>query len=339
MSYAVEFRTTLTQHVYHHHHKTDDQRDLSALITQIGVAGKLISAQVKRAGIIEIWGNTGEINVQGEEIQKLDRIANDTMIEVLKQSGCVAAMASEEEEEWIRVPDRLAGKYIVVFDPLDGSSNIDVSMSIGTIFGIYECAQKPDSTQEILIKGEEMIAAGYVMYGSSTVFVFATKDRVDCFTLDPSAGEYFLSRSQLKMPNAINILSVNECNEPYWPDWVKPTLDQIKSKNTPEKRVVTSRHIGSLVADFHRNLIKGGLFLYPIDKHNKKGKLRLLYECNPLAFISRAAGGSDTDGHASVLRLQPKSLHDRVGFYVGSKEAIEIIESAMAESEKNENLK
>jgi fructose-1,6-bisphosphatase I len=133
MSYAVEFRTTLTQHVYHHHHKTDDQRDLSALITQIGVAGKLISAQVKRAGIIEIWGNTGEINVQGEEIQKLDRIANDTMIEVLKQSGCVAAMASEEEEEWIRVPDRLAGKYIVVFDPLDGSSNIDVSMSKLTV--------------------------------------------------------------------------------------------------------------------------------------------------------------------------------------------------------------
>ena len=322
---AGDVRTTLTQHVFHH--QPEHYRgSLSSLITQIGVATKIIASQVRRAGIIEIWGNTGEVNIQGEEVQKLDQIANDTFIEVLAQSGCVAGLASEEEDDWIKVPEEMAGRYFVVFDPLDGSSNIEVSTSIGTIFGIYACETPPETLDDVLRPGEEMVAAGYVIYGSSTVLVYADHHRVDCFTLDPVAGEFFLSRPNLRMPSQLSTLSVNECNSPYWSRWVGELIEDFKARNI-DKRVITGRHIGSLVADFHRNLIKGGFYLYPVDHNNKRGKLRLLYECNPLAFISPTAGGSDSWGRGSVLKIQPTDLHQRTGFYVGALEGIEAVEA------------
>jgi len=315
---------TLTQHILRHQSERF-RGSLSTLITQIGVAAKVIAAQVRRAGIIEVWGQTGEVNVQGEEVQRLDEIANDTFMSVLEQSGCVAAMASEEEDDWLKVPEAIAGEYLVVFDPLDGSSNIEVSTSIGTIFGIYACSSPPQEEREVLLPGREMVGAGYVIYGSSTVFVYADQTRVDCFTLDPVVGEFLLSRPNLRMPTKLGMISVNEFNEPYWPEWMGALMAELKERNRDE-RVITGRHIGSLVADFHRNLIKGGAYLYPVDSHNKRGKLRLLYECNPLAFISRAAGGSDTWGAGSVLELHPTSLHQRTGFAVGVKEAIELVE-------------
>ena len=319
-----EAQITLTQHILRHQSERF-RGSLSSLVTQIGVAAKVISAQVRRAGIIEVWGQTGEVNVQGEEVQRLDEIANDTFISVLEQSGCVVAMASEEEDDWLKVPDDVAGEYLVVFDPLDGSSNIEVSTSIGTIFGIYACAERPTALGDVLRPGREMVGAGYVIYGSSTVFVYADQTRVDCFTLDPVVGEFLLSRPNLRMPERLSMISVNDFNEPYWPDWMRQLLSEMKARNS-ERRVITGRHIGSLVADFHRNLIKGGVYLYPVDSNNKRGKLRLLYECNPLAFISRAAGGSDTWGAGSVLELQPSDLHQRTGFAVGVTEAIECVE-------------
>jgi len=315
---------TLTQHILRHQSERF-RGSLSSLVTQIGVAAKVISAQVRRAGIIEVWGQTGEVNIQGEEVQRLDEIANDTFISVLEQSGCVVAMASEEEDDWLKVPEDVAGEYLVVFDPLDGSSNIEVSTSIGTIFGIYACARRPTEVGDVLRPGREMVGAGYVIYGSSTVFVYADKARVDCFTLDPVVGEFLLSRPNLRMPERLSMISVNEFNEPYWPEWMRLLLSEMRARNS-EQRVITGRHVGSLVADFHRNLIKGGVYLYPVDRNNKRGKLRLLYECNPLAFISRAAGGSDTWGAGSVLELQPTDLHQRTGFAVGVTEAIECVE-------------
>lgn len=317
------FRTTLTQHILSQRGERFNER-LAALLTQIGVAAKLISSQVRRAGIIEVWGQTGEVNVQGEEVQKLDMIANNTFIEVLKRSGCVIALASEEEDDWISVPNVDDG-YFVAFDPLDGSSNIEVSTSIGTIFGIYHCPKQPQSTEDLLKPGREMVGAGYVIYGSSTVFVYADHQRVDCFTLDPTYGEFLLSRAHIKFPEQLTTISVNEYNQPYWPAWMSEAIAELKIRNR-ERRILTGRHIGSLVADFHRNLIKGGVYYYPVDRNNKRGKLRLLYECNPLAFIARAAGGSDSWGQGSVLDLSPNELHQRTGFYVGVKDGVEVIE-------------
>ena len=324
------FKTTLTQHILAHRDQRFTQK-LSSLVTQIGVAAKMIAAQVRRAGIIEVWGETGETNIQGENVQRLDQIANYTFVEVLKRSGCVAALASEEEDDWIRVEGGQAGDYFIAFDPLDGSSNIEVSTSIGTIFGIYRCEQAPTHLQDLLRPGREMVGAGYVIYGSSTVLVYADQTRVDCFTLDPISGEFLLSRANLRIPQQVSMVSVNEYNQPYWSPWVTSAIHGLKQRNL-ERRIITGRHIGSLVADFHRNLIKGGVYYYPVDRNNKHGKLRLLYECNPLAFISRAAGGSDTWGEGSVLDIQPLKLHQRSGFYVGVSEGVTWIEEHFEES-------
>ncbi len=325
MSLAAEFGITLTQHILRKQHGHRDARgQFSQLLTQIGVAGKLITAQVRRAGLIELWGATGDINVQGETVQKLDRIANDTFIEVLRRSGCVAAMASEEEDEVIEVPPHMAGDYIVAFDPLDGSSNIDVNVSIGTIFAIYRRQNPTEVVRgDILRPGREQVGGGYIVYGSSTALVYTDGHTVDCFTLDPACGEYFLTRENLRMPEAVNQLSINESNEPYWAPWVKPYLDSVKGRNTPEKRRVTSRHIGSLVSDFHRNLLKGGIYLYPVDAHTGRGKLRVLYECNPLAFIAEVAGGAATNGTKRILDITPDGLHDRTGLVIGPKAEVE----------------
>ena len=316
---------TLTQHIMRKqqgHESATGQ--LSGLLTQIGVAAKLIAAQVRRAGLIELWGATGDVNVQGETVQKLDRIAQDMFVEVLRRSGCVAAMASEEEHEVIEVPASQAGDYVVCFDPLDGSSNIDANVSIGTIFAIYKRKSVDEVVRaDVLRPGNEQICSGYVIYGSSTVLVYTDGQTVDCFTLDPSAGEFFLTRANIRMPSKSKVLSINECNEPYWPSWVRPYIDEIKSQNDLEKRRVSSRHIGSLVADFHRNLIYGGLFMYPVDARTGKGKLRVIYECNPLAYIAEVAGGAASTGDTRILDLVPEGLHDRCGLLIGPKADVE----------------
>ncbi len=325
MSMAADFGVTLTQHVLRKQSGHPDARgQFSQLLTQIGVAGKLISAQVRRAGLIELWGETGELNVQGEHVQRLDRIANDTFVEVLRRSGCVALMASEEEDDLVHVPEAMRGDYVVAFDPLDGSSNIDVNVSIGTIFAIYRRTDPETvSMADILRPGREQVAAGYIVYGSSTALVYSDGQTVDCFTLDPSCGEYFLTRENMRIPKASNVLSINECNEPYWPKWVGPYLAGTKARNDDAGRKVTSRHIGSLVADFHRNLVKGGVFLYPTEARTGRGKLRVLYECNPLAFIAEVAGGAATNGLTRILDLVPTGLHDRTGLVIGGIDEVE----------------
>lgn len=317
---------TLTQHIMRRQENHPGATgELSALLTQIGVAGKIIQAQVRRAGLIEVWGSTGETNVQGETVQLLDRIANDTLVDVLKRSGCVSAMASEEEHEIIEVPADAAGNYVVLFDPLDGSSNIDANVSIGTIFAIYRRhSDKEVLRKDVIRPGREQVASGYIIYGSSTVLVYTCGDSVDCFTLDPAAGEYFLTRPKIKMPIKTKLLSINECNEPYWPKWTRPFVDSIKARNDNDKRRVSSRHIGSLVADFHRNLIKGGLFMYPADARTGRGKLRVLYECNPLGFIAEVAGGAATTGTGRVLDIEPEGLHDRCSLIIGPKADVEL---------------
>ena len=332
MSHAADFGVTLTQHVQIQQTEHPDARgQLTALLTQIGVAGKLISAQVRRAGLIEVWGSTGETNVQGERVQKLDRIANDTFIEVLRRSGSVAAMASEEEDSLIVIEPEHAGDYIVAFDPLDGSSNIDYSVSIGTIFAIYpRKTDEPIGEAQILRPGNEMVAAGYIVYGSSTVLTYTTGSSVDCFTLDPGVGEFFLTRPNIRMPMKTSVLSVNECNAPFWPGWVEAFVKNMKARNEGEKRAVTGRHIGSLVVDFHRNLLQGGIYLYPIDRRTRAGKLRLIYECNPLAFIAKAAGGTASSSMGPVLDLKPERLHQRCGLIIGPTEDVQMADALIA---------
>ncbi len=329
MSLAADFGVTLTQHVLSKQEGHPEARgQLSALLTQIGVAGKLISAQVRRAGLIEVWGSTGETNVQGERVQKLDQIANDTFIEVLRRSGCVAAMASEEEDELIIVEPELAGDYVVAFDPLDGSSNIDYSVSIGTIFSVFprKSLGEDASSKDILRPGNEIVAAGYIVYGSSTVLVYSSGQSVDCFTLDPSSGEFFLTRANVTFPEKTSVLSINECNEPYWPGWVPKLIGRLKSRNTAAQRVVTGRHIGSLVVDFHRNLLKGGLYLYPVDQRSGRGKLRVLYECHPLAFVAEVAGGAASWGSGRILDICPDDLHQRTGLIIGPTADVQLAE-------------
>jgi len=325
---STKSSTTLTQHILRKQtHHPEARGQLSALLTQIGVAGKLIQAQVRRAGLIEVWGKTGDTNVQGESVQILDRLAQDDLVDVLRRSGCVAAMASEEEHDIIEVRGEDAGDYVVLFDPLDGSSNIDCNVSIGTVFSIYR-RKDPNEVfrTDVLRPGREQVAAGYIVYGSSTVLVYSDGAGVDCFTLDPGAGEYFLTRANIRMPEKTSVLSINDCNRPYWPSWVQPLVDEIIGRNDENKRRVSGRHIGSLVADFHRNLIYGGLYLYPADRRSPNGKLRVLYECNPLAFIAEAAGGAASSGTGRILDIEPQGLHDRTGLIVGTKSDVELAE-------------
>lgn len=317
-------RITLTQHIqrkqFEHPEATGH---MSALLTQIGVAGKVIQAQVRRAGLIDVWGGTGDENVQGETVQKLDRISQDALVGVLSQSGSVAVMVSEEENEVIEVAPEHAGPYVVVFDPLDGSSNVEANVSIGTIFGIYKRKDEKEVLRsDTMQPGTALVAAGYIIYGSSTVFVYSDGETVDCFTLDPGVGEYFLTRENVKMPQATKVFSTNEGNRNYWPKWVQPYVESVHARNDADKRRVTFRHIGSLVADFHRNLLYGGIFLYPKDMRTGKGKLRMLYECYPMAFIAEVAGGAATDGSRRMLEIEPDQVHARSSFVVGPKEEV-----------------
>ncbi|HMS65986.1 MAG TPA: class 1 fructose-bisphosphatase [Ignavibacteria bacterium] len=307
---------------------------LSDLLADIALACKVISLEVNRAGLIDILGFTGEENVQGEQVKKLDVYANDVLTNVMKQGGHICAVCSEEEENFIPIEDKFAdnkyvsNKYICHFDPLDGSSNIDVNVSIGTIFSIYNrvTISGPGALEDCLQKGTKQVAAGYVIYGSSTVLVYTTGNGVHVFTLDPSVGEFLLSNENVKIPAKAKTFSVNEGNFCKWTNGMKKYISHLKEIDPESSRPYSSRYIGSLVADFHRNLLYGGIFLYPSDSKNISGKLRLMYEANPLSFIVEQAGGRSTNGSKRIMEIEPQSLHQRTPLFIGSKEDVILLE-------------
>lgn len=302
--------------------------ELSALLRDIGLACKLINKQVNKAGLVDILGAHGATNVQGEEQMKLDVYADNTLISILRNSSECAGVASEENDDFIAFEDEYSvnSKYVVLFDPLDGSSNIDVNASIGTIFAIYKRVTPvgtPVTEKDFLQKGRNLMAAGYVIYGSSTMLVYATKLGVNGFTLEPSIGEFCLSHPQMKCKETGKIYSINQANWSKFGEGVKSYINYCMEESDDKSRPYGQRYIGSMVADLHRTLIKGGIFMYPADKKNKNGKLRLMYECNPMSFILEIAGGLGHTGFTNILDIQPEELHQRVPIFIGSKKMVE----------------
>ena len=297
------------------------------------MASKIVNQKVNQAGLVDITGKFGTENIQGEEQQKLDVFANEVFIRTLSQREVVCGIASEENDEYIEIINQQnseKSKYVVLIDPLDGSSNIDVNVSVGTIFSIYRRITPqgtPVQIEDFLQPGNLQVAAGYVVYGSSTMLIYTTGNGVNGFTLNPSLGTYYLSHPNLRIPEDGNIYSINEGNYALFPQGVK---DYIKyCQKVEDNRPYTSRYIGSLCADFHRNMIKGGIYIYPSGSKSPNGKLRLLYECNPMAFIAEQAGGSASDGFQRIMDIQPRELHQRVPFFCGSKNMVEKAEEFM----------
>ncbi|MBU4154109.1 MAG: class 1 fructose-bisphosphatase [Proteobacteria bacterium] len=322
-------------------HILDSQRmhpeatgELSGLLSELIVAAKTISAEVNMAGLADVLGMSGKTNIQGESVQKMDEFANNTIKKRMARSGYICVMTSEEEDDIIPVVDGYEGKYTLAFDPMDGSSNIDVNVSIGTIFSIHRRRTSLTSGQgtveDLLQKGSAQVAAGYIIYGSSTMLVFTTGEGVHGFTLDPSVGEFFLSHPDIKIPERAKYYSINEGNTPYWDDNIRRYIDHVKAVDMSDNRPLSARYIGTLVADFHRNLITGGIFLYPKDNKDQKklsGKLRLLYEAAPFAFIANQAGGRAITGDGrNIMDIEPESLHQRVPLIIGSKYDVDIVE-------------
>lgn len=298
--------------------------ELSQILRDIALASKVVNREINKAGLIDIMGGAGSTNNTGDDQQKLDVLANIRFTRALAKGGEVCALISEEEESFTDLNNN--GKYVIAIDPLDGSSNIDVNVSIGTIFSVYRrksAVGTPISQEDILQKGSEQVAAGYILYGSSTMLVYTTGHGVNCFTYEPSLGEYFLSNERLTMPEDGKIYSINEGSANSFSEGVKNYVQYCKDSK------YTARYIGSLVADFHRNMLKGGIYIYPATAKDPKGKLRLMYECNALAFVAEQAGGKATDGNQRILDVQPTSLHQRVPFYVGSKKMVEKAESLL----------
>ncbi len=306
--------------------------ELSGLLRDIGLAAKRVNVEVNKAGLVDILGDTGAVNVQGEEVKKLDEFANDQFVGVLRHGISCAGVASEELDEMVVFDDEISNnsKYICMFDPLDGSSNIDVNVSIGTIFSVYRRVTekgKPVTIDDFLQPGNRQVAAGYIIYGSSTILVYATKRGVNGFTLDPSIGEYSLSHPDIKCPEQGKFYSVNHGNFFTFDQKVKNYIDVCQRKNSTNGGPYTQRYIGSMVADVHRNLLKGGIFMYPGTADKPNGKLRLLYECNPFAYIVEKAGGKATNGSQRILDVQPTELHQRTPFFIGSIGMMEELES------------
>jgi len=306
--------------------------ELSNLLRDIGLAAKRINVEVNKAGLVDILGDAGTVNVQGEDVKKLDIYANDQFMGVLRHGISCAGIGSEELDDSVVFDDEISNnsKYVCLFDPLDGSGNIDVNVSIGTIFGVYRRTSekgKPCTKADFLQPGRNQVAAGYIVYGSSTMLVYATRRGVNGFTLDPSIGEFTLSHPNIKCPESGKIYSVNHGNFFQYEDRVKAYIDCCQKKTKDNGGPYTQRYIGSMVSDVHRNLIKGGIFLYPGTFSRPGGKLRLLYECNPFAFIAEVAGGKATDGKQRILDIQPTELHQRSPFFVGSRLMMEELES------------
>ncbi len=306
--------------------------ELSGIMYDLALASKMIANKVRLAGLVDILGAKGTDNVQGEAQQKLDVIANDIIVKALDHGGRLCAMASEEEEAIIPIPARFKrGKYLLLFDPLDGSSNIDVNVPVGTIFSVLQkVTPGVDGTlEDMLQEGARQVAAGYVIYGASTMLVYTTGQGVHGFTLDPSIGEFLLSHPDMRIPEHGRYLSVNDSYEALWTDEVRALIRRYRGLDG--KRVAMNvRYVGSLVADFHRNLLGGGLFAYPANSKSPNGKLRLLYECNPLAFIVEQAGGAASDGRRRILDIKPTELHQRSPYFVGSRADVAIATEMLA---------
>ena len=308
--------------------------ELSRIINSIRLAAKVVSYKVNKAGLVDIVGAAGEQNIQGEDQQKLDVYANDVFIQTLINREIVCGIASEENDDFITVSgsDKShSNKYVVLMDPLDGSSNIDVNVSVGTIFSVYRRITPigtPVSQKDFLQPGTQQVAAGYVIYGTSTMLVYTTGHGVNGFTLNPAIGTFYLSHPNMKFAKEGNIYSINEGNYVHFPQGVKDYLKycQLEEGDRP----YTSRYIGSLVSDIHRNMIKGGIYIYPTSSKAPKGKLRLLYECNPMAFIAEQAGGKASDGFGRIMEIEPLELHQRVPFFCGSYNMVEKAEEFMA---------
>ena len=301
--------------------------DFTLLLSDMVLGSKIISREVNKAGLVEILGLSGHENVQGEQVQKLDDFSNDIMVSILSRNQTVGGIASEEMAEPVYFEDHTEAKYCVLFDPLDGSSNIDVNVSIGTIFSIYKLRKDGEITEmDFLRKGREQVAAGYILYGSSTMLVFTTGEGVHGFTLDPTIGEFILSQKNMKLPEkSKKIISVNEGNFRYWD---KETQNMCNYFLNESEKPFSLRYIGSLVADFHRNLLYGGIFMYPLDykiKEKPRGKLRLMYEANPLAMVIEQAGGSAINGEKNILDIQPEMIHQREPLYIGNTEYINTV--------------
>mgnify|MGYP002639771825 FL=1 len=296
---------------------------LTQVLSSIRLAAKVVHRTINKAGLVDILGDAGSENVQGEHQMKMDIYANDTFLKSFKSMGEVCGVGSEELEDFIAFDDDIHNnsKYVVLMDPLDGSSNVDVNVSVGTIFSIYRRISplgRPVQLEDFLQPGNKQVAAGYVIYGSSTMLVFTTGNGVNGFTLDPSIGTFCLSHPLIQVPENGSIYSVNEGNYVHFPEGVKRYIKYCQELDEPSGRPYTSRYIGSLVSDLHRNLLKGGIYLYPTGTKSPKGKLRLLYECNPLAFITEQAGGRATDGYQRIMDIKPEELHQRVAYFVGS---------------------
>lgn len=306
----------------------------TSILNQLSFAAKLITSKVRRAGLVNVLGYTGETNVQGERVMKLDEESNSALLSVLGRRKHVAAVASEELDEIAVLTNDSRARYLVVMDPLDGSSNIDVNVSIGTIFGILRRANpdKPVGPEDFLRPGTELAAAGYIMYGSSTMFVLTTgkQSGVHGFTYDPTVGEFFLSHEHITIPEKGSTYSINEGNHGKWTDDVKRWATWIKGDDKAEGRPYGGRYVGTLVADAHRTLLKGGIFVYPADKKSPEGKLRLLYEANPFAFVFEAAGGKASTGKGRILDVQPTKLHQRTPLVLGSPHDVTAYEDFMS---------
>jgi fructose-1,6-bisphosphatase I len=310
--------------------------ELSSLLNSLRLAAKIVNHEVNKAGLVDIIGAAGDTNIQGEDQQKLDVYANEKFIQTLTKRNIVCGIASEEEDDFISInsqDENHQNKYIVLIDPLDGSSNIDVNVSVGTIFSIYRRVTPvgtPVTLEDFLQKGDAQVAAGYIVYGTSTMLVYTTGDGVNGFTLNPAIGSFYLSHPDMQFPEDGNIYSVNEGNYIHFPQGIKNYIKYCQKEE--EDRPYTSRYIGSLVSDFHRNMIKGGIYLYPQRSKNPNGKLRLLYECNPMAFLAEQANGLASDGYNRIMEIEPTELHQRVPFICGSKNMVLKAEEFMKEA-------
>jgi fructose-1,6-bisphosphatase I len=314
-------------------HYQSTSGEFTRLLSSIKLAAKIVNYKVNKAGLVDILGEAGDTNVQGEEQQKLDVYANDVFMQTLINREIVCGIASEEEDDFITIQGKHAtneNKYVILIDPLDGSSNINVNVSVGTIFSIYRRVTPvgtPVKSIDFLQRGNQQVAAGYVVYGTSTMLVYTSGNGVNGFTLNPAIGSFYLSHPNMTFPQEGNIYSINEGNYVHFPQGVKDYLKYCQEEK--ENRPYTSRYIGSLVSDFHRNMIKGGIYIYPTSAIGPKGKLRLLYECNPMALLAEQAGGKASDGYCRILDIKPSTLHQRVPFFCGSKKMVEKAEEFM----------
>lgn len=329
---------TLSRHIIEGERRHPEATgELSHILQNLSLAAKVISLEVNKAGLVDILGFTGRSNIHGEKVKKLDIFAHDMLYKAMDHSGHFCVMASEEEEDIMHIPKPFeVGKYVLLFDPLDGSSNIDANVSIGTIFSIYKRVSsdgKPGTLEDCLQQGSKQIAAGYILYGSSTMLVYTAGEGVHGFTLDPSFGEFILSHENIKIPAKCNIYSINEGNYLYWHPGLKKYIKYLQEEDEKTGRPYSSRYIGSMVADIHRNMLYGGIFMYPADSRHREGKLRLMYECNPMAFIIEAAGGRASNGRKRILDIQPSSLHMRTPVFIGSKFDVQMVEEFIAKEE------